>query len=72
MNGFESQIVKKTTIEICNHCGHDVSFGSNKFVNRIPDFNDIQIRIDNNLIFPLGDYICEECDNNSLTENQNE
>jgi len=57
-------------IEICNHCGKDVSWGSGKFVNRIPDFNDILTRIDNNLIFPIGDFVCENCDNNSFTDNE--
>jgi hypothetical protein len=59
-------------IEICNHCGKDVSRGSGNFVNRIPDFNDIPTRIDNNLISPIGDFVCENCDNNSLTGNDNE
>lgn len=52
-------------IQICNHCGRDVSLGSGLFVNRIPDFNDIQTRIENNLKFPLGDFVCLECDQNS-------
>ena len=56
-------------IEVCNHCGKDVSRGSGNFVNRVPDFNDILIRIYNNLIFPIGDFVRENCDNNSLTEN---
>ena len=50
-------------VEICNHCGHSVSFGSGRFVNRIPDLNDILTRLDNNLKFPLGDFVCNECDN---------
>ena len=54
-------------IEICNHCGRDVSWGSGRFVNRIPDLNEILTRIENNLKFPLGDFVCEECDNNPLT-----
>ncbi len=49
-------------IEICNHCGRDVSWGSGRFVNRIPDFNDILTRLDNNLKFPLGNFVCDECD----------
>jgi hypothetical protein len=53
-------------IEICNHCGKEVSRGSEKFINRIPDFNDILTRINNNLIFPIGDFVCEECDNSSF------
>lgn len=60
----------KTTIEVCNHCGSSVARGSGKFVNRIPDFNDIPTRIANNLVFPMGDFVCEDCDQNSLTENE--
>lgn len=67
---MQHQSTENTLIEICNHCGCSVSFGSGKFVNRIPDFNDIITRTDNNLDFPLGDFVCEECDNNSLTENE--
>jgi hypothetical protein len=66
---MQNQTEENTKIEICNHCGKDVSFGSGRFVNRIPDFNDIITRIDNNLEFPLGDFICEECDNNAITDN---
>ncbi len=49
-------------IEICNHCGREVHWGSSWYINRVPDLNDIQTRIDNNLAFPLGDYVCSECD----------
>lgn len=62
MNSYE---VEEIEIQICNHCGRDVLLGSGLFVNRIPDFNDIQTRIENNLKFPLGDFICWECDQNS-------
>ena len=60
------------SIEVCNHCGKSVALGSGKFVNRIPDFNDIETRIFYERKFPTGDFVCEECDNNSLTENENE
>lgn len=65
-------IVKKeeVLIEVCNHCGCDVSRGSGKFVNRVPDFNDIETRIENNRPFPEGDFVCDDCDNNSLTDNE--
>jgi len=43
--------------------GNKVSIGSGRFVNRVPDLNNILTRLDNNLKFPLGDFICEECDN---------
>ena len=49
-------------VEICNHCGRDVSFGSGMFVNRVPDLNDIATRIENNLNYPKGDFVCSECD----------
>jgi hypothetical protein len=56
-------------IEICNHCGSDVSFGSGKFINRVPDFNDIRTRIEYDRINPYGNFVCENCDSRSLTGN---
>ena len=52
----------KPDIEICNHCGRSVKFGSGLFVNRIPDINNIATRINNNLNYPEGDFVCIECD----------
>ena len=49
-------------IEICNRCGKDVSFGSGLFINRVPDFNDIMTRFDNDWMFPIGDFVCVICD----------
>ena len=66
---MQNQTDENTIIEICNHCGKDVSYGSGRFVNRVLDFNDVITRIDNNLEFPFGDFVCEECDNNSITGN---
>ena len=60
MNGIENK--KEIIIEICSHCGKDVSYGSGLFVNRVPDFNDIMTRIENNRINPLGDFVCRICD----------
>lgn len=54
---------ENSVVEICNHCGDRVSFGSGKFVNRVPDLNDVLTRTDNGLLFPSGDFVCEECDN---------
>ena len=62
-------ILESKSTEICNHCGDPVLWGSGKFVNRIPDFNDIQTRIVNGLDFPLGDFVCDYCDQHSLTCN---
>jgi len=58
----------KNIIEICNHCGKSVAFGSGRFVNRIPDFNDINTRKGNNLNYPKGDFVCFECDCKSSDE----
>ena len=52
-------------VEICNHCGSTVSLGSGKFVNRVPDLNDISTRRSNGLVFVQGDFICETCDDHS-------
>lgn len=51
-----------SSVEICNHCGKPVSFGSGLFINRIPDLNDISIRFDNGLKYPLGNLVCRVCD----------
>jgi hypothetical protein len=58
----------KKLVEICNHCGRDVSFGSGLFVNRVPDLNDIPTRIENNLKYPEGDFVCVKCDSKSSDE----
>ena len=58
----------KNIIEICNHCGNSTAFGSGRFVNRIPDFNDINTRKGNNLKYPEGDFVCFECDCKSSDE----
>lgn len=50
------------SIERCNHCGRSVAFGSGLFVNRVPDLNDISMRIQNDRIYPEGDFVCIECD----------
>ena len=61
---------ESSVVQICNHCGHNVSLGSGRFVNRISDLNDISTRIGNGLLFPNGDFVCEECDNNQIVENE--
>ena len=54
-------------VEVCNHCGNSVAFGSGKFVNRVPDFNDIETKVLNKRKYPAGEFVCDECDNNPLT-----
>lgn len=48
--------------EICNECGNSVKFGSGLYVNRIPDFNEYEYRLEMQKPFPEGDFICIECD----------
>ncbi len=48
--------------EICNECGESVKWGSGRFVNRVPDCNDVEVRKDNGKPFPEGDWLCAECD----------
>lgn len=50
----------------CVHCGEDTSFGSGRFVNRIPaDSNTEALDKDGNVIFKEGEYrdgyACAEC-----------
>ena len=59
-------------VEVCNHCGNSVALGFGRFVNRVPDFNDIETRVFYERQDPTGDFVCERCDNNSITENKNE
>ena len=60
-------VLENKSIEICNHCGDSVARGSGKFVNRIPDLNDIETRIFNKRVDPAGEFVCDECDSNPLT-----
>lgn len=48
--------------QICNECGHSVALGSGRFVNRVPNLNDVETREEMGKPYPLGDFICEECD----------
>ena len=48
--------------ETCNECGDSVARGSGKFVNRIPDANDIETRKEMGKPFPEGEFMCEECE----------
>ena len=47
----------KKCYEICNHCGTSVVWGTGNFINRIPDYNDIDTKISNGLNFPDGDFV---------------
>lgn len=48
--------------EFCNRCGESVAPGCGKFVNRVPDLNSIQARVDSHRPYPAGAYVCAECD----------
>src|ERR1035437_482116 len=49
--------------EICNECGESVKVGSGHFVNRVPDLNDLETRLEMGKPFPQGEFICSKCDN---------
>ena len=53
----------KDTKEICNECGASVKFGSGNYVNRVPDLNDLETRLEMGKPFPYGQWICSKCDN---------
>ena len=48
--------------EICTLCGASVKFGSGNYVNRVPDLNDYQTKLEQKKPFPHGQFICAECD----------
>ena len=50
--------------EICNECGISGEIGSGLYVNRIPDFDDYEQRVENHNPYPEGEFICIECDEN--------
>ncbi len=49
-------------VPICCICGESVAPGSGKFVNRVPQCDDLRTRVTNGYSHPLGDFICAECD----------
>lgn len=57
--------ITKELVENCNHCGKSVAPGSGLFINRTPDFNDIETRLTNGLRFIEGDFVCRDCDSKS-------
>ena len=48
--------------DICCECGKSVTFGSGKFVNRIPVFDDYETRVEQKRPYPEGEWVCAECD----------
>lgn len=58
----------KPEVEICNHCGRSVAWGSGWFVNRVGDSNSIATRKANNLNYPKGDFVCIECDSKTADD----
>jgi len=55
-------IPPKEGLQICNECGRSVAGGSGDYVNRVPDGNSIQERIEMGKPYPRGDFMCAECD----------
>ncbi len=43
-------------------CGHSVEMGGGAFVNRIPSFSSYEERVEMNVPFPQGKWLCESCD----------
>ena len=48
--------------EICTLCGASVKPGSGSYVNRVPDLNDYQTKLEQEKAFPQGQFICAACD----------
>jgi hypothetical protein len=48
--------------EYCCECGRSVAPGSGLFTNRVPDVNDFMRRCEMGRPYPLGAYLCAECD----------
>ena len=48
--------------EICMHCGKSVSFGSGNFVNRVPNCDNYEDRLEMNVEYPEGEYSCANCE----------
>lgn len=60
MNKKTSKKYKTGYAERCVECGKSVRFGSGKYVNRIPVFDDRHTK--KGRPYPEGEYMCEECD----------
>lgn len=48
-------------IEKCWNCNRSVKLGSGRFINRVPDFNDMQTRTEIHE-YPENDFLCSECE----------
>ena len=55
--------------EICNECSASVALGSGKFVNRVPDLNDVNTRKEMSKPHPHGDFVCATCDEKLYASN---
>jgi len=49
-------------VQICNQCGRSVKPGTGLFVNRVPSFDNAEIRFETCYPHPEGDFTCYECD----------
>ncbi len=68
MKILEFREPEREPIQMCAHCGSSVGWGSGKYINRIPEFNDLDTRRSNGLAYPHGDYVCEECDSKTTDD----
>ncbi len=71
MNGLQKPAFRKNRLppneidhgsEICNECGQPVHASSGRFVNRVIDFNGYKTRKEMGKPFPIGDFMCAECE----------
>ena len=58
--------------EWCCECGKSVAWGSGLYVDRIPECNSPQERLDMGRPYPLGDFICINCDEREEAEEREE
>lgn len=65
--GNVKEVIKIPKTDICNECGHSVKPGSGRFVNRIPDLDDVETRREMGKPFPEGDFMCAECEDEYYT-----
>ena len=51
---------------VCTDCGASVALGSGNFVNRVPDLNDFEDKVQGGCPYPWGEYKCARCEELSL------